>query len=63
MPYIRQVNSDRLPLTAERIRTALVDSDGSVTGAARLLGYSRQTVHEWMKTHDIRVERVVRKAA
>ena len=63
MPYIRQVNTDRQPLTPERVREALTASDGSVVAAARQLGYSRQTVYEWMKAHDIKVERVVREAA
>lgn len=44
---------NRLPLTAERVQAALT-ATGSVTKAAAELGYSRQTVHEWMKKHDIK---------
>lgn len=62
-PYIRQVNTERKPLTPERIRAALVLSGGSVTRAAKSLGYSRQTIHEWMRVHGITVERVVKDAA
>lgn len=51
-------------LTAEKVRAALIACDGSPTRAAKLLNVSRQTIHEWMRKHDIRVEkRVVRGAA
>ena len=63
VPYVGQVNTERTPLTPERIRAALVVSGGSVTRAAKSLGYSRQTIHEWMRVHGITVERVVKDAA
>lgn len=50
-------------LTVEKVRSALVLSDGSPTKAAAMLGVSRQTIHEWMKK-GIKVERrVVEEAA
>ena len=63
MPYGGQVNEHRTPLTPERIRAALVLNGGSVTSAARSLGYSRQTIHEWMRKHHITVAKVVKDAA
>jgi transcriptional regulator of acetoin/glycerol metabolism len=54
--YSRHVSST---LTAEKVRAALIATDGSPTKAAALLGVSRQTVHAWMRKHDIRVERRV----
>ena len=57
------MNDERVPLTPERIRAALVLNGGSVTHAARSLGYSRQTVHEWMRKHGITVQRIVKDAA
>lgn len=65
MPYGRQVNTERQPLTPERVRAALVLNGGNVTATAKMLGYSRQTIHEWMRRFDIPVSRVVgdRKAA
>lgn len=53
------------PLTAEKVRAALIASDGSPTKAAAMLGVSRQAVHKWMRKADIRVERriVTSKAA
>lgn len=53
----------RPKLTPEKVRAALVAGDGSPTKAARILGVSRQTVHDWMKKKDIRVKRVVDEAA
>lgn len=47
------------PLTVERVRAALIAADGSPSKAAEILGVSRQTVHDWMRKHDIRVERRV----
>ena len=46
-------------LTAEKVRAALIAADGSPKGAAAMLGVSRQTIHDWMKKHAIRVERRV----
>jgi transcriptional regulator of acetoin/glycerol metabolism len=46
-------------LTPEKVRAALIAADGSPSAAAAFLGVSRQTVHAWMKKHDIRVERRV----
>ena len=57
------MNTERKPLTPERIRAALVLNGGSVTKAAKALGYSRQTIHEWMRAHQITVERIVKDAA
>lgn len=51
------------PLTPEKVRAALIAADGSPKGAAALLGVSRQTVHSWMRKHNIRVERRVVKVA
>lgn len=45
--------------TAERIRQALVDSDGNVAEAARSLGLSRVYLHEIMRTYGIRIIRQV----
>jgi transcriptional regulator of acetoin/glycerol metabolism len=45
------------PLTIERVRAALIACEGSPTKAASMLGVSRQTIHKWMRKHDIRVER------
>ena len=51
-------------LTPEKVRAALIAGDGSPTKAAVILKVSRQTIHAWMKKHDIRVERrVVHRAA
>jgi transcriptional regulator of acetoin/glycerol metabolism len=51
-------------LTPEKVRAALIASDGSPKKAALILGVSRQTIHNWMRKHDIRVERrVVHEAA
>lgn len=47
-------------LTAEKVRDALIACDGNATRAAAILNVSRQTVHRWMRAHDIRIERVVR---
>lgn len=38
------------------IRAAIKDA-GSITGAARTLGVSRQTLHRWLRDMAIRVER------
>lgn len=46
-------------LTAEKVRAALIVGNGSPTKAAAILGVTRQTVHEWMRNHEIRVERKV----
>lgn len=40
----------------EIIRAAIADA-GSITGAAKLLGVSRQTLHRWLRELAIRVER------
>lgn len=50
-------------LTAEKVRAALIAADGSPKAAAAKLGVSRQTVHAWMRKHQIRVERHVVRAA
>lgn len=46
-------------LTPEKVRAALIAADGSPSKAAAMLNVSRQTVHEWMRKHEIRVERRV----
>jgi len=46
-------------LTPEKVRAALIAGDGSPTRAAEMLGVSRQTIHDWMKRYQIRVERRV----
>lgn len=52
------------PLTPEKVRAALIAGDGSPSKAAHILGVSRQTIHAWMRKHQIRVERrVVHEAA
>jgi transcriptional regulator of acetoin/glycerol metabolism len=58
--YSRHVKHE---LTAEKVRAALIAGGGSPSRAAALLGVSRQTVHAWMRKHQIRVERRVVKAA
>lgn len=51
-------------LTPEKVRAALIAGDGSPSKAADILGVSRQTIHNWMRKHGIRVERrVVHSAA
>lgn len=40
----------------EIIRAAIADA-GSITGAAKTLGVSRQTLHRWLRDLAIRVER------
>lgn len=50
---------EREPLTAERVRAALIAASGSPSKAAAILGVSRQTVHEWIRKADIRIERRV----
>ena len=51
-------------LTPEKVRAALIAGNGSPGQAAKILGVSRQTIHAWMKKHQIRVERrVVHEAA
>jgi transcriptional regulator of acetoin/glycerol metabolism len=51
-------------LTAEKVRAALIAGDGSPTKAAAILGVSRQTIHSWMRSKGIRVERrVIHEAA
>jgi transcriptional regulator with GAF, ATPase, and Fis domain len=54
--YSRNVTSG---LTVEKVRAALIASDGSPTGAAERLNVTRQTIHAWMRKHDIRVEKRV----
>jgi len=46
-------------LNPEKVRAALIAADGSPQRAAEILKVSRQTIHDWMKKHDIRVERRV----
>lgn len=46
-------------LTPEKVRAALIVGNGSPSKAAAVLGVSRQTVHEWMRKHSIKVERRV----
>lgn len=46
-------------LTEEKVRAALELANGSVTKAAKLLGCSRQTVYDWMRSRGIRLERRV----
>lgn len=58
--YCRHVTP---PLTVEAVRAALIAANGSPKAAGELLGVSRQTIHDWMKKHDIRVERRVVVAA
>ncbi len=45
--------------TAERIRQALIASDGNVAEAARSLGLSRAYLHEVMRAYGIRIVRQV----
>ena len=59
MPYYGEAMAKRPDLTPEKVRVALIAADGSPKGAAAILGVSRQTVHDWMRKHDIRVERRV----
>ena len=40
----------------EIIRAAIQDA-GSITGAARTLGVSRQTLHRWLRDMAIKVQR------
>lgn len=40
----------------EIIRAAIADA-GSITGAAKTLGVSRQTLHRWLRDMAIKVER------
>jgi len=57
-PYSRQV-AKTAGLNPEKVRAALIAADGSPQRAAEILKVSRQTIHDWMKKHDIRVERRV----
>jgi DNA-binding NtrC family response regulator len=44
-------------LTVSKILAALELSSGSITGAAKVLGVSRQTVHAKMRLYGITVDR------
>jgi DNA-binding NtrC family response regulator len=58
--WLTFVNHMTIPaLTPEKVRAALIAGDGSPKRAAAILGVSRQTIHEWMRKHSIRVERRV----
>lgn len=46
-------------LTEDMVRAALVEANGSPTGAARILNVGRQTVIYWIRTRAIKIERVV----
>jgi len=46
-------------LTEESVREALRATAGSPSAAARILGVGRQTVIYWIRTRNIRIERVV----
>lgn len=53
-------------LDAEKVAAALVLADGSPTGAARILGVTRNTVKYWIDRSDIIIERkstVIRREA
>jgi transcriptional regulator of acetoin/glycerol metabolism len=45
-------------LTVSKILAALELSSGSITGAAKVLGVSRQTVHAKMRLYGITVNRL-----
>ena len=42
---------------SEGIIRAAIEDAGSITGAARTLGVSRQTLHRWLRELAIKVER------
>lgn len=46
-------------LTEEAVRAALIAANGSPTAAARALGVGRSAVIYWIRTRNIRVQRVV----
>lgn len=55
------MSTDRLPLTADRVESALRIHDGNVTKAATELGVARQSLLEAMDRHGIEVRREVRR--
>lgn len=63
VPYYGEAMTKEPALTPEKVRVALIAANGSPKGAAAILKVSRQTVHAWMRKHDIRIERRVVKAA
>jgi transcriptional regulator with GAF, ATPase, and Fis domain len=46
-------------LTHDRVEQALVEADGSVTEAARILNRHRTTVHRFIREHGITLKRQV----
>ena len=51
----RMVKTSQAP--SEPVIRAAIEEAGSISGAARRLGVSRQTVHRWLRDLAIKVER------
>jgi DNA-binding NtrC family response regulator len=55
LAYLRYIAESMTALSVERIQDAIADA-GSISGAARLLGVDRTTVHRWLKRPALAIE-------